>query len=143
MALNTTFTSGQILTAAQMNNLPWGVAGYVKRTTGSFTATTSVADITGLTTTFTAVSGRLYKVSYSTMTRKFGTGFIEFQITDSPGGTLDTGIDTDSADISAVDSTGAESRIEARINAGIVTYAASPNFTGTIRVSINTAVFQG
>ena len=89
MALNTTFTSGAILTAAQMNNLPWGVAGYVKRTAGDFTANTSVADVTGLTVTWTAVSGRLYEVSYSAQTRKVGgAGFIEFLVTDSSNTTI-------------------------------------------------------
>ena len=59
MAINTTFVSGNILTAAQMNNLPWGVAGYAtKATTQSVTAE---ADVSGLTATWTAVAGRVYK----------------------------------------------------------------------------------
>jgi hypothetical protein len=88
MALNSNFTAGQILTAAQQNNFPRGVAGSVLRTAGSFTATTSLADITGMTTTFTAVSGRLYKVSYSAQCRKFTSGFLEFLITDGSNNIL-------------------------------------------------------
>jgi hypothetical protein len=84
MALNTTFTSGQILTAAQMNNLPWGVAGYVKGTGGNFTANTTTTDVTGLTVSWTAVSGRLYQVDFSVQARKLGgTGFIEFIVANS------------------------------------------------------------
>ena len=61
MAINTTFTSGAILTAAQMNNLPWGVAGYANLGS-NFTATTGQADI-GVSVTFTAVSSRIYKTT--------------------------------------------------------------------------------
>lgn len=61
MTINTTFTSGQILTAAQMNNLPMGVANYASNASLSQDVTT-LTDITGLTVTFTAVTGRIYKV---------------------------------------------------------------------------------
>jgi hypothetical protein len=84
MAINTTFSTGAVLTAAQMNNLPWGVAGYVKRTSGNFTANTTTTDVTGLTVSWTAVSGRLYQVDFSVQTRKLGgTGFIEFIVANS------------------------------------------------------------
>ena len=59
MAINTTFVSGNILTAAQMNNLPWGVAGYATKATSQ--TVTAEADVTGLTATWTAVGGRVYK----------------------------------------------------------------------------------
>ena len=61
MAINTTFTAGAILTAAQMNNLPWGVAGYANLGT-NFTANVTEADI-GVSATFTAVSSRIYKTT--------------------------------------------------------------------------------
>jgi hypothetical protein len=64
MASNTTFVSGAIFTAQQANNFPWGVQAYSKRTAGSTTVTTSVTDIAGATGTFTAVTGRAYKVSF-------------------------------------------------------------------------------
>ena len=64
MAINTTFTSGAILTAAQMNNLPWGVAG-VQTSTSIFNTSaphTTFQD-NGMTLTITEVSGRRYKVT--------------------------------------------------------------------------------
>ena len=73
MASNTTFTSGQILTATMQNNLEWGVPDatsggtsskcYVKRT-ANYTLTSSEALVTGMTCTFTAVANRLYRVSF-------------------------------------------------------------------------------
>jgi hypothetical protein len=59
MPANTTFVSGAILTAAQMNNLPWGVVGYASKATGQ--VVTTEADIASLSVTWTAVAGRVYK----------------------------------------------------------------------------------
>ena len=82
MPANTTFTSGAVLTAQQMNNLPWGIVdataggtsgrGFVSRTT-SQTLTTSEADITSMTVTWTAVTGRLYRLSFSMRVVNGGT----------------------------------------------------------------------
>ena len=63
MAINTTFTSGAILTAAQMNNLPWGVALNGKKTT-SDTGATLNTETTIVTGSITAVTGRLYRMTY-------------------------------------------------------------------------------
>jgi len=66
MTMNTTFTSGQILTAAQQNALPFGaVSTGVNITSLSQTGITTVVDITGASITFTAVSGRRYKASFT------------------------------------------------------------------------------
>ena len=93
MPANTTFTAGAILTATQMNNLPWGVVqataggtssrGFVSRTSGDISLTTTRADLTGLTVTFTPVTGRLYRVSFNAFISNVGTaqGY-NFQITD-------------------------------------------------------------
>jgi hypothetical protein len=62
MTINTTFTSGEVLTAAQMNNLPFGVAGYVSLTSLSQSGITTATDITGATITFTAVANRPYAI---------------------------------------------------------------------------------
>lgn len=80
MASNTTFASGAILTAANMNNLPWGIVtttaggtstvGYVNRTTGSFTASSTTADITGMTCTFTANANTFYKITWTAYGQK-------------------------------------------------------------------------
>jgi hypothetical protein len=61
MAVNTTFSVGQVLTAAQMNNLPWGYVGLQTLTTAYVTtATHTTFQDNGMTLTFTEVSGRVY-----------------------------------------------------------------------------------
>ena len=63
MAINTTFSSGAVLTAAKINNLPWGVAGYKSLTSLTQTGIGGTAtDITGATITFTAVASRPYAI---------------------------------------------------------------------------------
>jgi hypothetical protein len=84
MTAPTTFVSGAILTAAQMNALPWGIVdataggtsgrGYVARTSGDISLPTSNGDLGNLTVTFTAVTGRLYKVSFSSYVANSGSG---------------------------------------------------------------------
>jgi hypothetical protein len=59
---NTDFTSGQILTAAQQNNFPRGVMGYAVSTANA--TVTTVADVTGMSVTFTAVANRLYRATF-------------------------------------------------------------------------------
>ena len=43
-------------------NIPWGVVGFAENQSLAQTGVTTVADITGLTVTFTGVSGRRYRV---------------------------------------------------------------------------------
>ena len=57
---NTDFTAGAVLTAAQQNRFPRGVMGDAS-TTSSYNLTGTLADVPGLSFTFTAVAGRLYK----------------------------------------------------------------------------------
>jgi hypothetical protein len=67
MAINTTFTSGAILTAAQMNNLPWGIAGLQNLTTAfATTAPHTTFQNNGMTLTITEVSGRRYRITAKT-----------------------------------------------------------------------------
>jgi len=57
---------------------PRGVVGYVYSTAGNFTLNTVVQDIPGASVTFTAVAGRLYKITYNAQVRKVSTsGYIE------------------------------------------------------------------
>ena len=80
MALNTTFTSGQILTAAQMNNLPWGIAGKSELALDkTFTALTD----SGLTVTWTAVASRQYKLTFFGNFTVSSAGLVQSYITDS------------------------------------------------------------
>tara|TARA_R110000868_G_scaffold104258_1_gene286790 strand:- start:206 stop:661 length:456 start_codon:yes stop_codon:yes gene_type:complete len=61
MALNTPFSSGNVLTAAQQNGLPFGyVANSV--VTSAQTGITTETDLTGFTATFTAQANRVYMV---------------------------------------------------------------------------------
>lgn len=61
---NTSFSSGATLTAANMNNLPFGVCG-LQTLTSIFTtsATHTTFQDTGMTLTITEVSGRQYKIT--------------------------------------------------------------------------------
>lgn len=56
---NTDFSSGAVLTAAQQNRFPRGIMALTTSTSNTITS----GVLTGLTTTFTAVANRYYKVS--------------------------------------------------------------------------------
>ena len=80
MALNTTFTSGAILTAAQMNNLPFGVAAK-GRNTSDLVLTSSSQAVPNTTVTWTAESTRLYKITaYFYFEVTGGTGVVKGEI---------------------------------------------------------------
>jgi hypothetical protein len=84
MAANTTFTTGAVLTAAQMNNLPWGVVGTASRSAGNVTLGPTIADITSMSTTFTATAGRVYRATWSVSFQKLAsTGWTQLTFTDS------------------------------------------------------------
>jgi hypothetical protein len=57
---NTDFTAGAILTAAQQNRFPRGFLGSATLATTQSVGTAEV-DLTGMSVTFTAVAGRIYK----------------------------------------------------------------------------------
>ena len=61
MAINPLFTTGAVLTAAQMNNLPMGVVSRVSSSPAQ--TVTTIADMTGITVTFTpTATNRIYLV---------------------------------------------------------------------------------
>ena len=78
---NTDFSDSTSLFAAQLNRFPRGVMAYVVRTTGNVTATTTVADITSMTVTFTAVADRLYKASWVVQAQKNTDGWTQISCT--------------------------------------------------------------
>jgi hypothetical protein len=78
---NTNFTSGQILTAQQQNNFPRGIMGYAISTV-NMALTTTEADITGMTATFTAVANRLYRATFSGFYQKSTTSRVFITLTD-------------------------------------------------------------
>jgi hypothetical protein len=93
MAANTTFTTGAVLTAAQMNNLPWGVMGTAVRTAGNLTLGPAQVDITGMSITFTAVAGRLYRATWSVNALKnVAAGWTEIFFMDSANATYGASI---------------------------------------------------
>jgi len=60
---NTDFVAGAILTASQQNRFGRGAMGYVSKSDGNFAAITAETDLTGMSITFTGVTGRLYRLS--------------------------------------------------------------------------------
>ena len=96
IAPNTTFVSGAILTAAQMNALPFGNVA-LATSTSSYTLTTSSAIATGMTVTFTAIANRNYKVTYyePQVQTAFGLSSFcnaEIRLTNAAGTRLQNGI---------------------------------------------------
>ena len=80
---NTTFTAGAILTAAQMNRLPWGVMGYATKTANQTGIGPTATDITSLTLTFTANTLRVYRTTIWSLVRmNTSAGTPVIQITD-------------------------------------------------------------
>ena len=74
MAINSTFVSGAVLTAAQMNNLPMGIVSVTSATAPSGTFTTEVTTITA--PSFTAVANRFYRISYYEPVLQFISGTV-------------------------------------------------------------------
>jgi len=70
---NNAFVAGQVLTAQECNSLPFGVVGLVERTAGNLTVTTAVADLTGMSVTFTALANRVYKFTLNSTGQKLTT----------------------------------------------------------------------
>jgi hypothetical protein len=62
IAPNTTFVSGAILTAAQMNALPWGIVAIGNVTSNTTFTTAEVVLVTS--SSFTAVANRYYRITY-------------------------------------------------------------------------------
>jgi hypothetical protein len=59
---NNTFTTGQILTAQECNNFPFGVVASVQSVGGNVTISTgALQNVTAMTLTWTAIAGRTYK----------------------------------------------------------------------------------
>jgi hypothetical protein len=85
------FVPGDVLGAADMNNLPGGVKGFAQATTNQGGITTNV-DVTGLTVTFTAVANRYYRLTASLFPGStVATDLIRVQITDGSNNVLTAG----------------------------------------------------
>jgi hypothetical protein len=91
---NTTFVAGNVLTATQMNALPWGIVALTSNTTITASVTTEAVQITG--SSFTAVANRYYKITYFEADPNSGTGYFTFRIrlTNLSGTVLNSAITT-------------------------------------------------
>jgi hypothetical protein len=69
---NTTFVAGNVLTAAQMNNLPFGLVSKTDKTTADGSITAEFVRITSAS--FTAVANRLYRISYYEPVLEYNSG---------------------------------------------------------------------
>jgi hypothetical protein len=80
----TLWVAGQRLDAADLNdwmqNLPWGYVGHASITSNS-SAFTTIADVSGLTVTFTALADRLYVVYFTGAVMSTAVDRIDLQIT--------------------------------------------------------------
>lgn len=79
---NTTFVSGAVLTAAQMNALPFGNVALATSTT-TFTVASSVGIATGMSVSWTAIANRNYKITYfepQILTPSVANGFVSATI---------------------------------------------------------------
>ena len=96
---NTDFSSGAVLTAAQQNRFPRGVMAFNTATASDTTVTAEEVQITG--SSFTAVAGRYYKVTYFEPNPNGGTGYFAFRIrqTNLAGTVLNTAYQTVGAGI--------------------------------------------
>jgi len=74
MSHDHTFVSGEVLTAANINDLTSGRVAYVAVTADQTGITTATVDLTSLTATFTAIASRYYRVtgSYGQLTGTAG-----------------------------------------------------------------------
>jgi hypothetical protein len=74
-------------------NTAWGQVGNIIRTAGNFSVSTTQSDVTGVTTTFTAVSGRLYKATWGCYSLKDGNaGWVQVVCTNSSNTVLGSSI---------------------------------------------------
>jgi hypothetical protein len=110
-------TAGDVLTAANVNLLPRGRVAYAQ-VTANQTPFTTVADVTGLSVTFTAVSGRNYRT----------TVFLE--LTDTVSGDL----------IIAYLTTGAGTQL---VRSPFVSYGVSTAASSALSFSFNSSTLSG
>ena len=87
---NTQFSSGAVLTAEQQNRFPRGIMASPATSGSSQTMSTSSTISTGMTVTFTAETGRLYKITYlepevQTPSVAGGESAIAIKLTDETG----------------------------------------------------------
>ena len=135
---NDLFTSGQILTAQECNQFPFGIVALASVNTATTVTTTEAVQITS--TTFTALANRYYKITYIENTLSFGAslpGFVTQRIRlTGLGGTI-----YQSAFIEPVLASGDGQN--ATISVVTTLAAGSTVIVGTSQTSSNTATLYG
>jgi len=76
IAPNTTFTSGAILTAAQMNALPFGIVAIGTRTANQTFAGAEAISVTS--SAFTAIANRYYKITFYEPSVAYTSGTVNY-----------------------------------------------------------------
>ena len=91
---NDTFTSGQILTAQECNNFPFGVVASSTSTAGNINITTgALQNVTGASLTFTAIAGRTYKfTAVASCLKNTAAGWTLLALTNSAGAQQGPGV---------------------------------------------------
>ena len=89
MAINTEFTTGAVLTAAQMNNMPFGLSKTVTSTSTQTIGGGAAQDITSLTVSASLVNGRSYLaiVTIACSSPGSGTANLNFRVSFGAGNT--------------------------------------------------------
>jgi apolipoprotein N-acyltransferase len=137
------WSDGDVLTAAHLAGMPWGVMGYASISANQ-SGITTVADVTGLSVTFTAVSTRLYRTTVWLHAQQLSSGALaEVLLTDGSDTILADSTFTlatnDLATFSIVSTVTAISgshtrKVRARTAAGSLTIASNANNPGRIIV---------
>ena len=78
MALNTNFTTGQVLTSTQANNWPRGLVSVTSTTSSS--GSISTATLRATSPSFTAVANRLYRISYYEPVLQYVSGTVNVML---------------------------------------------------------------
>ena len=130
IAPNTTFVSSNVLTAAQMNALPFGICALTTNTTSDSTITSEEVQITG--SSFTAIANRYYKITYYEPDANAGNGYftLRIRLTNISGTVLQTCYET---------STAGQDRFTVCMYIGTLT-AGSTNVVGTAQMSSGTGI---
>jgi hypothetical protein len=128
IAPNTTFSSGAILTAAQMNALPFGTMQYSSKTTSDSPITTIATQIT--MSSFTAIASRNYKITYfePVMFCSSGSGEMVLTIKNT---TASTTIATASTIVNVTTSSNGMLQFITTFSAGAVVLSGSLTYSGT------------
>lgn len=143
---NTTFSSGAVLTADQMNRLPWGIVATASASSTDQTGITAVADVTGCSVTFTAVANRYYMAfGFAVMAASAGSPALQqLVVTNSAASTTYaleiTDFDVGGGNLATIDCQSTPFTLSAGSNTLKLRFGRSGGDAGTYTVSNSTRV---